>query len=44
MPDNNANVGVIQEQGFVAGSFGFNEATEEEKKILESEKTDKESK
>lgn len=28
------NIGIIQEQGFAAGSFGFTEATEEEKKTL----------
>lgn len=41
----NNNVGVIQEQGFIAGNgLGFNPVSEEEKKKLEEEKPKEEKK
>lgn len=33
-----ANPGLVVEQGYVAGSFGFTEASEEDKKKLAPEK------
>lgn len=38
----NDNYGVITEQGFVSGEFGFNKLKEEDKKVIkESERKEK---
>ena len=41
MPDNNKNFGVITEQGYPIGKFGFSSITEDEKKKLEEDMDEK---
>lgn len=37
-----ADIGILNEQGYVAGQFGFNELTEEEKEKISEKESEKE--